>query len=176
MDLNIGNKRALVTGATAGIGLEIARRLAMEGADVTLSGRDQGKLDKAVADLRASGAVTVQGIAADITTPEGAAALLAALPEVDILINNLGIYESKPFAEITDADWQKYFDVNVMSGVRLTRHYFPGMLARNDGRVIFISSETGLAVDPGMIHYAMTKTAQLSSSLPVRDRGRCCKD
>jgi NAD(P)-dependent dehydrogenase (short-subunit alcohol dehydrogenase family) len=101
-------------------------------------------------------------VAADVTTAEGAASVIAAHPDVDIVVNNLGIYESKPFAEITDADWLRYFDINVMSGVRLSRHYFPRMLERKTGRVVFVSSETGLAVDPGMIHYAMTKTAQLS--------------
>ncbi|AQR73419.1 SDR family NAD(P)-dependent oxidoreductase [Sphingomonas sp. LM7] len=162
MDLKIATKKALVTGSTAGIGLEIARKLATEGASVILSGRDQAKLDQAVASVRASGARDVEGVLADVTTAEGADRLVAAVPAVDILVNNLGIYESKPFAEIADADWQRYFDVNVMSGVRLSRHYFPQMLAKNDGRVIFVSSETGLAVDPGMIHYAMTKSAQLS--------------
>ncbi|MEI9983328.1 MAG: SDR family oxidoreductase [Aliidongia sp.] len=162
MDLKIQHKKALVTGSTAGIGLEIARKLATEGASVVLSGRDRAKLDQAVDSLLNSGATEVDGVLADITTREGAETLLRQVPEVDILVNNLGIYESKPFAEITDEDWQRYFDVNVMSGVRLTRHYFPRMLERGTGRVIFVSSETGLAVDPGMIHYAMTKTAQLS--------------
>jgi NAD(P)-dependent dehydrogenase (short-subunit alcohol dehydrogenase family) len=162
MDLQITNQRALVTGSTAGIGFEIARKLAVEGARVTLTGRDAAKLSQAMEAIRSAGVSEVGGVVADITTPEGAELLLGKVPEVDILINNLGIYESKPFAEITDADWQRYFDVNVMSGVRLTRRYFPRMLERNAGRVIFVSSETGLAVDPGMIHYAMTKTAQLS--------------
>jgi len=162
MDLQIAGKAALVTGSTAGIGLAIARKLATEGARVILSGRDRARLDGAVDGILSSGAADVTSIVADITTPEGAEILLRRAPEVDILVNNLGIYEAKPFAAITDADWQHYFDVNVMSGVRLTRHYFPRMLERKSGRVIFISSETGLAVDPGMIHYAMTKTAQLS--------------
>ncbi len=164
MDLNIKHKKALVTGSTAGIGLEIARKLAVEGASVVLSGRNAAKLGEAVASVRRSGGSDVDGIHADITQPEGAALLLRTLPEVDILVNNLGIYESKPFAEITDADWQRHFDVNVMSGVRLARHYFPRMLQKKTGRIIFISSETGVAIDPGMIHYAMTKTAQLSIS------------
>lgn len=162
MDLQLKTRTALVTGSTAGIGLEIARKLATEGASVIVSGRDQAKLDRAVDSILASGASDVDGVLADITTPKGAERLLAKVPDVDILVNNLGIYESKPFAEISDGDWQTYFDVNVMSGVRLARHYFPRMLAKNAGRMIFVSSETGLAVDPGMIHYAMTKTAQLS--------------
>jgi NAD(P)-dependent dehydrogenase (short-subunit alcohol dehydrogenase family) len=162
MDLQIKRKKTLVTGSTGGIGLEIARKLAMEGASIVLSGRDQRRLDRAVDSILSSGASDVDGILADITTPEGAGVLLDKLPEVDILVNNLGIYESKPFAAISDADWQHYFDVNVMSGVRLTRHYFPRMLEKKTGRIIFVSSEAALTVDPGMIHYAMTKTAQLS--------------
>jgi NAD(P)-dependent dehydrogenase (short-subunit alcohol dehydrogenase family) len=162
MDLQIKHKRALVTGSTAGIGLEIARKLATEGAAVILSGRDQAKLDRAVAGIVESGAKDVTSVAADITTSDGAEQLLRAVPEVDILVNNLGIYENKPFAEITDADWQRYFDVNLMSGIRLARQYFPRMLEKKTGRIIFVSSESGLAIDPGMIHYSMTKTAQLS--------------
>ena len=162
VDLKIKNQKALITGSTAGIGLEIARKLAAEGASVVLSGRSAAKINEAVASVRGTAAGNVNGIVADITEPDGAALLLRELPEVDILVNNLGIYESKPFAEITDADWHRYFDINVMSGVRLARHYFPGMLRKNRGRVIFVSSETGLAVDPSMIHYAMTKTAQLA--------------
>jgi NAD(P)-dependent dehydrogenase (short-subunit alcohol dehydrogenase family) len=162
MDLQIKGKKALVTGSSAGIGLEIARKLATEGASVIISGRDQAKLEQAVDSIRQSGAAEIAGIVADITTPDGADFLFRQVPGVDILVNNLGIYESKPFAEITDADWQRYFNVNVMSGVRLARRYFPRMLEKKAGRVIFVSSETGLAVDPGMIHYAMTKTAQLA--------------
>jgi NAD(P)-dependent dehydrogenase (short-subunit alcohol dehydrogenase family) len=162
MDLQIKGRKAFITGSSAGIGLEIARKLATEGASVIVSGRDQAKLEQAVDSIRQSGAADVAGIVADITRPEGVDFLFRQVPEVDILVNNLGIYENKPFAEITDADWQRYFDVNVMSGVRLTRRYFPRMLEKKAGRVIFVSSETGLAVDPGMIHYAMTKTAQLS--------------
>jgi NAD(P)-dependent dehydrogenase (short-subunit alcohol dehydrogenase family) len=162
MNLRIKDQRALVTGATGGIGLKIARKLALEGAKVTLSGRSQANLDRAVDAILTVGAVGVEGIATDVTTPQGADELIRRIPDVDILINNLGIYESKPFADTADADWQHYFDVNVMSGVRLTRHYFPRMLERKTGRVIFMSSETGVAVDPTMIHYAMTKTAQLS--------------
>ncbi|MDE1149429.1 MAG: SDR family NAD(P)-dependent oxidoreductase [Azospirillaceae bacterium] len=162
MDLKIIGQKAIVSGSTAGIGLEIARKLAQEGAHVVIIGRDQAKVDAAVDGILNSGGTEVEGVVADVTTAAGAEALFARVPAADILVNNLGIYESRPFAAISDADWQKYFDVNVMSGVRLSRHYFPGMLARKAGRVIFVSSETGLAVDPTMIHYAMTKTAQLS--------------
>jgi NAD(P)-dependent dehydrogenase (short-subunit alcohol dehydrogenase family) len=162
MDLQLGGKTALVTGSTAGIGLEIARKLAQEGAQVVVTGRSQAKLNQAVQSIRASGAAAVRGVLAD--TAEGAATLRSAVPELDILINNLGIYEIKPFAEVSDADWLRYFETNVLSGVRLAREYFPGMLARNWGRIIFISSESALMTPGGMVHYGMTKTAQLAVS------------
>jgi NAD(P)-dependent dehydrogenase (short-subunit alcohol dehydrogenase family) len=158
MDLQINKKTALVTGSTAGIGLEIARRLAAEGADVVICGRNQAKLDAAAGETGA------RGVLADPATAEGAAALVAAVPKVDILVNNLGIYEAKPFGEITDDDWRRFFEVNVLSGARLARLYFPGMIERDWGRVIFIASESGVMVPPDMIHYGMTKTAQLAIS------------
>lgn len=164
MDLKLNDKTALVTAATAGIGLEIARKLAVEGASVIVSGRNPAKLQAAVADIRASGGARVRGVLADAATAEGSAALLLAQAHVDILVNNLGVYESKPFAEITDADWHAYFDINVLSGVRLARGYFAQMLQRNWGRIIFISSESALTIPGDMIHYATTKTAQLSVS------------
>ncbi|CAN5535673.1 SDR family oxidoreductase [soil metagenome] len=162
MDLKLNDKTALVTGSTAGIGLEIARTLAVEGAKVFVTGRGQAKLDEAVASIRASGGANVSGVLADAATAEGAQALLTAVPAVDILVNNLGIYEMKAFADITDADWLHLFEVNVMSGVRLSRGYFPGMIERDWGRVIFISSESGLAIPGEMVHYGMTKSAQLA--------------
>jgi NAD(P)-dependent dehydrogenase (short-subunit alcohol dehydrogenase family) len=162
MDLQLTGKTALVTGSTAGIGLEIARRLSVEGASVVVSGRSKDKLDAAVADIKASGGKSVTGIVADVTTAGGAAKTIAAAQEVDILVNNLGIYEAKAFTDITDADWLKFFDVNVLSGVRLARAYFPQMLKRNWGRIIFVSSESGLSIPKDMIHYGMTKTAQLT--------------
>ncbi|MER9656829.1 SDR family oxidoreductase [Mesorhizobium sp. M0152] len=164
MDLQLNDKTALVTGATAGIGLEIARALALEGAKVIITGRDRGKLDAAIASVEASGGKAVSGVLADAASAEGAALVANVAPAVDILVNNLGIYESKQFGDIADADWSHMFDVNVMSGVRLSRAYLPGMLERNWGRIIFISSESGLAVPADMIHYATTKTAQLSIS------------
>jgi NAD(P)-dependent dehydrogenase (short-subunit alcohol dehydrogenase family) len=162
MDLKLNDKTALVTGSTAGIGLEIARALAVEGATVTLTGRGQTKLDAAIDSIRASGGTKVSGIVADPATAEGADAILKAVPAVDILVNNLGIYEMKAFADIPDEDWLRLFEVNVLSGVRLSRGYFPGMLERNWGRVIFISSESGLAIPGEMVHYGMTKSAQLA--------------
>jgi NAD(P)-dependent dehydrogenase (short-subunit alcohol dehydrogenase family) len=164
MDLQLNGKTALVTGATAGIGLEIARALALEGADVVITGRDRARLDAAIDNIKASGGKAVSGILADAATAEGAALIATAAPAVEILVNNLGIYESKQFGDIADADWSHLFDVNVMSGVRLSRAYLPGMLERNWGRIIFISSESGLAIPSDMIHYATTKTAQLSVS------------
>jgi NAD(P)-dependent dehydrogenase (short-subunit alcohol dehydrogenase family) len=164
MDLQLNEKTALITGSTAGIGLEIARKLALEGAEVIVTGRNQSKLDLAVKAIRSSGGARVSGVLADPTTAEGAAVLLQAAASIDILVNNLGIYESKRFADVTDADWRAYFEVNVLSGVRLARAYFPGMLKRNWGRIIFVSSESALAIPGNMIHYAMTKTAQLAVS------------
>jgi NAD(P)-dependent dehydrogenase (short-subunit alcohol dehydrogenase family) len=160
MDLKLAGKTALVTGSTAGIGLAIAERLAAEGVDVAITGRSQSKLDEAAARIGKSGGV--RAILADPGTAEGATTLIAAAPEVDILVNNLGIYEAKPFAEITDADWHHLFEVNVVSGARLARHYFPKMLAKDWGRIIFISSESSLVVPEEMIHYGTTKTAQLA--------------
>jgi NAD(P)-dependent dehydrogenase (short-subunit alcohol dehydrogenase family) len=156
MDLHLNGKTALVTGSTAGIGLEIARRLVIEGVDVVICGRNQEKLDRAAADTGA------RSVLADPASAEGAAKLIEAVPAVDILVNNLGIYESKRFTAITDDDWRRFYEVNVLSGARLARAYFPGMIARDWGRIIFIASESGLLVPPDMIHYGMTKTAQLA--------------
>lgn len=162
MDLQLNGKRALVSGSTAGIGYAIAAALAQEGAAVTINGRTQARVDAAVASLRRETGTTVAGIAADLGSAEGAARLVRSLPEVDILVNNLGIFEPKHFETITDADWEKFFQVNVMSGVRLSRHYLPAMRARNWGRILFVSSESALQIPAEMIHYGMTKTAQLA--------------
>ncbi|RWA51076.1 oxidoreductase [Cupriavidus sp. UYMSc13B] len=163
MDMQLQGKTALITGATAGIGLAIARTLAREGASVTITGRSPDKLDEAVATIRSAvPQARVRALVADLGNAGGAAQLIAAQPEADILINNLGFYEAKPFAEITDADWGQMLEVNVMSGVRLSRHYFPQMLARNWGRVIFISSEVGAFTPPDMVHYGVSKSAQLA--------------
>jgi NAD(P)-dependent dehydrogenase (short-subunit alcohol dehydrogenase family) len=162
MDLQLAGKTALVTGSTAGIGLAIAKKLAAEGAAVVVTGRSQAKLDAAAAEVAEVG--SVRQVLADPGTAEGAATLIDAVPDVDILVNNLGIYEAKPFTEITDDDWLQIFEVNVLSGVRLSRHYFPRMLDRDWGRVIFIASESALMPPGEMIHYGMTKTAQLAIS------------
>ncbi|WP_025036978.1 SDR family NAD(P)-dependent oxidoreductase [Bradyrhizobium sp. DOA9] len=161
MKIDLSGKTALVTGSTAGIGHAIARGLAASGASVVVNGRGQDKVDAAVRKLEGTGA-KVRGIAADVSTAAGCKALVAALPEVDILINNAGIFEPKEFFDIPDEDWTRFFEVNVMSGVRLSRAYMKGMLARNWGRIVFISSESGLNIPVEMIHYGMTKTAQLS--------------
>jgi len=165
MDLKLSGKVALVTGASAGIGLAIAKSLIAEGATVVMPGRQQSKLDHVVEELIASGdASRIHAIEADVTTAAGSALVIERHPVVDILVNNLGIYESRSFETITDDIWKHYFEVNVLSGARLARHYLPGMLQRDWGRVIFISSESGLVIPPDMIHYGMTKTAQLAIS------------
>ncbi|MDH6258226.1 SDR family oxidoreductase [Bradyrhizobium sp. BR13661] len=161
MKIDLSGKTALVTGSTAGIGHAIAKGLAASGASVVINGRGQDKVDAAVRKLEATGA-KVRGIAADVSTAAGCNALVAALPEVDILINNAGIFEPKGFFEIPDEDWSRFFEVNVMSGVRLSRAYMKGMLKRNWGRIVFISSESGLNIPAEMIHYGMSKTAQLA--------------
>jgi NAD(P)-dependent dehydrogenase (short-subunit alcohol dehydrogenase family) len=158
MNLQLEGKRALVTGSTAGIGFSIAEALANEGASVIVNGRTQKRVDEALGKLKGQ----VEGIAADLGTAEGAAQVFARYPEVDILINNLGIFEPKPFEEIPDEDWRRFFEVNVLSGVRMSRHYLPGMKQRNWGRIIFISSESGVNIPIEMIHYGMTKTAQIA--------------
>ena len=163
MDLNLAGKRAFVSGSTAGIGLAIARALAAEGAHVILNGRTERRVETAIAAVRerAPGA-TLSGVAADLGTAKGCADLLARVPEVDILVNNVGIFEPKAFADIPDGDWMKFFEVNVMSGVRLARHYLGGMLNKNWGRILFISSESAVQIPAEMVHYGMTKTAQVA--------------
>ena len=163
MNIDLSGKTALVTGSTAGIGHAIAKGLAASGASVVINGRGQDKVDAAVRKLEAAGG-KVRGIAADVSTASGCKALVAALPEVDILINNAGIFEPKDFFEIPDEDWSRFFEVNVMSGVRLSRAYLKGMLKRNWGRIVFISSESALNIPTEMIHYGTTKTAQLAIS------------
>jgi NAD(P)-dependent dehydrogenase (short-subunit alcohol dehydrogenase family) len=158
MDLGLGGKTALVTGSTAGIGFAIAQELAAEGAKVIVNGRTQRRVDEAVARI-GRGAI---GVAADAGTAEGIRAMIEAQPNVDILVNNVGIFSAKPYDQLTDEDWLRTFETNVLSGVRLSRHYLPRMVKRGFGRVLFISSESGLQIPVEMIHYGMTKTAQLA--------------
>ena len=163
MDLKLTNKVALVTGSTAGIGFAIAQALATEGAHVYVNGRRQERVDAAVEAIRSHVATArVEGIVADFSTSAGAEAVIAKLPAADVLVNNVGIFEPKPFTEISDADWYRFFEVNVMSGVRLARHYLPEMLKKNWGRILFISSESAVQIPPEMVHYGMTKTAQVA--------------
>ena len=163
MDLQLKGKKALVTGSTAGIGFAIAATLAAEGAQVVVNGRSAERVAGAVSRVRAEAAgAQVDGVAADLGAADGADRLIAAVPDVDILINNVGIFEPKPFETIPDADWLRFFEVNVMSGVRLSRHYLPRMKEKRWGRIIFISSESAINIPAEMIHYGMTKSAQIS--------------
>ncbi|MEN3355420.1 MAG: hypothetical protein V7640_3578 [Betaproteobacteria bacterium] len=163
MDLQLKGKRALVTGSTAGIGFAAARLLAAEGARVTVNGRQQDRVESAVRSIReTTGGAEVHGIAADLATAQGCSQLIAQIPDVDVLVNNVGIFEPKAFGDISDQDWLRFFETNVMTGVRLSRHYLPGMRARNWGRIVFVSSESALQIPVEMIHYGMTKTAQLA--------------
>jgi NAD(P)-dependent dehydrogenase (short-subunit alcohol dehydrogenase family) len=165
MDLQLTGKRALVSGSSAGIGFAIAQSLAAEGATVVINGRSKERLEAAAKKIRASGAKGEVIISAtDLATKAGVETLLKHVPEVDILVNNLGIYFPKPFEELTDEDWLKIFEVNVLSGIRLSRAYLPGMKKKNWGRIIFISSESGINIPVEMIHYGVTKTAQLAVS------------
>jgi NAD(P)-dependent dehydrogenase (short-subunit alcohol dehydrogenase family) len=157
MDLQLKGRKAIVTGGSAGIGLAIARLLAEEGVEVTIPGRNSKKLNESIASLQG----TVRGIEADLGTAAGAMKLIKQVPETDILVNNLGIYESKNFVDITDEEWLLYFEVNLLGSIRLARHYFPAMLKRNWGRVIFVSSEAAAETHPDMIHYGVTKTGQV---------------
>jgi NAD(P)-dependent dehydrogenase (short-subunit alcohol dehydrogenase family) len=165
MDLQLTGKRALVTGSTAGIGYAIAEALAREGAHVIVNGRTTSRVEAALKSLdRLGNGVKPEGLAADLGTADAVAATIQRFPDLDILVNNLGIFEPKPFEEIPDADWFHFFEVNVMSGVRLSRQYLPGMKQRNWGRILFVSSESGVQIPAEMIHYGMTKTAQLAIS------------
>jgi NAD(P)-dependent dehydrogenase (short-subunit alcohol dehydrogenase family) len=165
MDLQLSDKRALVSGSTAGIGLAIATALAREGATVVINGRTAQRVEEAAAAIRRDvHGAKVSGVAADLGTAEGAEALVRQVPAVDVLVNNVGIFEPVAFTDITDDAWRHIFEVNVLSGVRLSRAYLPGMLQRNWGRIVFISSESGVNIPAEMIHYGVTKTAQLALS------------
>jgi NAD(P)-dependent dehydrogenase (short-subunit alcohol dehydrogenase family) len=164
MDMKLKNRLALVSGSTAGIGYAIATTLASEGARVIVNGRTQASVDAAVAAIQAATGGKVFGFAGDLSTADVAEALVRHYPNIEILINNLGIFEPKPFEEIPDTDWLRFFDVNVLSGVRLARLCLPSMKRANWGRIIFISSESGVQIPAEMIHYGVTKTAQLAVS------------
>jgi len=157
-------RRALVTGSTAGIGFAIAQKLAQQGFEVILNGRTEERIARATDALVAAGAhrSRLHGAAADLTTASGAQAIIDAYPDVDVLINNFGIFQPKAFAEISDGDWTRMWEANVMSGVRLARHYFPRLLERDYGRVVFISSESAQQIPSDVIHYGVSKTAQLA--------------
>jgi NAD(P)-dependent dehydrogenase (short-subunit alcohol dehydrogenase family) len=163
VDLQLSGKTALVTGSTAGIGLAIASALAAEGATVAVNGRTQNRVADAIAAIRKTHPnAKLSAVDADVSTAAGCNRLTTELPQVDILINNAGIFEPKPFVDIPDADWERFFQINVMSGVRLSRYYLPRMLKQNWGRIVFISSESALQPPVEMIHYGFTKTAQLA--------------
>lgn len=165
MQIQLTNRRAIVTGSTAGIGLAIAQGLATTGAHVVVTGRTQAHVDEALAAIRKQVPnASVSGVAGDLGTREGAEQLIRQEPDTDILVNNLGIFEPKAFFDIPDDDWQRFFEVNVMSGVRLSRHYAQGMAKRGWGRIQFISSESGVQIPAEMVHYGTTKTAQLAVS------------
>ncbi len=163
MDLNLTGKVALVSGSTAGIGLAIATSLAQEGATVVVNGRTEERVKTAIEQIKQTVAdAKLEGVVADLGTQSGASELFGQVSEVDILVNNLGIYGAKAFADISDDEWMKFLEINVMSGVRLSRHYLPLMLKKNWGRIIFLSSESGVNIPAEMIHYGVTKTAQLA--------------
>ena len=163
MNLNLTGKTALVTGSTAGIGFAIAQTLAQEGARVLVNGRTQARVDAALTAIRKTVPdARLDGFAADLSKQAGCESVVQKFSGIDVLVNNLGIFEPKPFEQIPDSDWARLFEVNVMSGVRLSRAYLPGMKRNNWGRIVFISSESGLQIPAEMVHYGMTKAAQIA--------------
>ena len=165
MDIDLTGKRALVTGSTSGIGRATAASLARAGAAVVVNGRARDRVDAAVESLRAeTGSDRLSGVAADVGTAEGAEALVTAVPDVDLLVNNAGIFAATPVFDIPDTEWLRFFEVNVLGGIRLARHHAPRMAGRGWGRVIFVSSESAVLVPTEMVHYGMTKTAQIAVS------------
>ena len=173
MDLKIANKTALITGSTQGIGFATAKKLCEEGANVIINGRNEQKVNNVVMKLKALFSdVKIIGITADLKDNEGCNKLISSIPHIDILINNLGIFEPKEFKDITEQEWLHMFNVNVMSGVRLSQHYLSSMVEQNWGRIIFISSESAIQIPKEMIHYGMTKTAQISVSRGIAELTR----
>jgi len=170
MELGLRDRRALVTGSTAGIGFATARLLAGEGAEVVINGRTAERVNRAIERIREDfPSAPLTGVAADLGTARGCAEVIERVPSVDILVNNVGIFEPKPFEEIPDEDWVRFFEVNVLSGVRLTRHYLPRMRIARWGRVVFVSSESAVQIPAEMIHYGMTKTAQVAIARGVAE-------
>jgi NAD(P)-dependent dehydrogenase (short-subunit alcohol dehydrogenase family) len=170
MDLKLADKLALVTGSTKGIGLAIATGLAREGAKVIINGRSEKSVTDALTKIRQTVPnAKLESFAGDLSDVRTAAALVGQFPAVDILVNNLGIFEPKPFEQIPDDDWRRFFEVNVLSGVRLSRAYLPQMKRKNWGRIVFISSESGIQIPVEMVHYGMTKTAQLAVSRGIAE-------
>jgi len=166
MNIDLSGKRAIVTGSTAGIGFAIASALAESGATVVINGRSEKSVQAAKERLEQKVRnAKVEAVAGDLSSAEGTASFIARAGDADILVNNVGIFDPKPFVEIPDSDWQRFFDINVMSGVRLSRHYLPAMMKRGWGRIVFISSESGINIPVEMVHYGMTKTAQLALAL-----------
>ncbi|MDQ7734927.1 SDR family oxidoreductase [Halomonas sp. SpR1] len=165
MQIDLNGKHAIITGSTAGIGFAIAQGLANAGANVVVTGRTQARVDDAIAAIKkATPNAKVEGVAADLGTAEGCQALIKQQPSTDILINNVGIFAPQDFFDVDDATWQQFFDINIMSAVRLSRHYAQGMRERDWGRIQFISSESGINIPSEMVHYGMTKSALLSVS------------
>jgi len=163
MDLQLKGKKVLVTGSTAGIGFASARAFSAESASVIINGRRQERVDTAIREIRKlQASADLAGVASDVSNAAGCAKLIQAVPNVDVLVNNMGIFEPKPFEQIPDEDWLRFFEANVMSGVRLSRHYLSGMRKRNWGRILFVSSESAVQIPAEMIHYGMTKTAQVA--------------
>ena len=171
MDLQLNDKTALITGSTAGIGYASAKKLLQEGAKVYINGRGKDRVEEAVSTLKDEVPnANVHGVAADFSKKEEIDQITREIPDVDVLINNVGIFAPKEFEKITDEEWMLFFEVNVMSGVRLSRHYFPKMINKNWGRIIFISSESAIQIPEEMIHYGTTKTAQLGLSRGLAER------
>src|SRR5580693_8236609 len=172
MDLQLAAKKALLTGSTAGIGFASAIAFAAEGASVVVNGRTQERVDAAIARIqKAHPKADVSGVASDVANAAGCAKLIQAVPQVDILVNNMGIFKPKPFEQIPDEDWFRFFEANVMSGVRLSRHYLAGMRENNWGRILFVSSESAVQIPAEMIHYGMTKTAQVAIARGIAETG-----